>query len=761
MLFLWVSDVFRFLHGGWKEKPAVSLGIFSLVGGKFGQVKADERMSLNSIMNIATSGLYTSQNAIRTVSKNVANVNTPGYVRLDHMQEALVNGTKGAGVDTLTVRRAADRFLQAASLTASSSAGGSKERFQYMDALQADFGDPTSGNSIFAQINDALGSFEKAVLNPGSMTIRKAALSETQNLLTRLSQLGGEVQTARADADRRIGDQVTRVNKILVEIAKINKELQQAGPDGDVSGAKQRQSTLIDELSTFMDIRLSERVDGTTEVRTSDGVMLAGYDHASLSFSPSGLGATTFDRIQIQYGSDTTLRPFEPNLQSGSLRGLLDVRDKDLSEIAQGIGELAGKLTDALNATHNQNATLPPLVKASGIDTGLLASDRLGFTGKTTIAIVDATGKLQRRIDVDFDAGTLSVDGGASTSLGGAPGPTIGSFQSALNTALGTLGTATFTNGKLELVAAPPVPASGPVNGFVFDEPATGGSLRGTKAFAHFFGLNDLVHSSTPSSFATGLNGADAHGFPVGSNLKFSIRGPNGQILLNRDVAVPAGTVTDLMNALNDVTTGLGLYGGFSLDTKGQMKWVPAAGQADMRLDVVGDVGPRGATTLGFAQLFGISATSKESRATSLSINSSIAADPSKLAFAKPNLTGVTVGQTAVGLADSSGAQALFNVSKTKFEFMGPNGTKGGTMTLSDFAFALGADVGTRAAQAEADNTSATAFSTEADARRSNIEGVNLDEELVKLTSYQQAYSAAARMIRAADEMYQALLNAV
>ncbi|MBN8648487.1 MAG: hypothetical protein J0L55_11065, partial [Caulobacterales bacterium] len=47
------------------------------------------------------------------------------------------------------------------------------------------------------------------------------------------------------------------------------------------------------------------------------------------------------------------------------------------------------------------------------------------------------------------------------------------------------------------------------------------------------------------------------------------------------------------------------------------------------------------------------------------------------------------------------------------------------------------------------------------DTRRSNIEGVNLDEELVKLTSYQQAYAASARMIKAADEMYQTLLNAI
>ena len=716
-------------------------------------------MSLNSIMNIATSGLYASQRGIRTVSNNVANVNTVGYVRLDHNQQARVTGNTPAGVEVGTVRRAADRFLQAASLAASSSAGGSNERFQYLDGIQAAFGDPTSDSSIFGQLDRALGSFETAVVNPGSMTTRRNAVSEMQNFLGRLGQLGGDVQLARADADTRIGDQVSRVNTLLVDIAKLNSDVQRGSVTDDVAGAKQRQSTLIDELSTFMDIRISERGDGTTEVRTSSGVMLAGYDHASLSFSPSSLGSATFDRIKVQYGSDPQLREFEPSLQSGSLRGLLDVRDKDLSEIALGIGELAGGLTDTINAAHNQNTSLPPIARTSGVDTGLMSTDVLGFKGKTTIAVVDANGVVKRKIDVDFNNASLSVDGGASTSLGA--GPTIGSFQTALNAALGSLGTASFANGKLALVAAPPTSASAPPNGFAFDEPATGGSERGSKAFAHFFGLNDLVRSGTPPSFATGLTASDAHGFPPGATMRFSVRAAEGAILLNRDIPVPGGNVSDLMTSLNNVGTGLGLYGGFTLDTKGQMSWTPAPGQSNTHLDVVTDVGPRGDTTRGFAQMFGISATARETRATSLSLNSEIVADPRKLAFARPDLSGVSVGQVGVGLGDSRGAQALFDVSRLRHTFSGPTGTTGRAMTLADFASSLGGDIGSRAANAEADKASATAFSTEANARRSNVEGVNLDEELVKLTSYQQAYSAAARMIRAADEMYQALLNAV
>ena len=38
-------------------------------------------MSLNTILSIASSGMSAAQTGINTVSDNIANLNTPGYVR--------------------------------------------------------------------------------------------------------------------------------------------------------------------------------------------------------------------------------------------------------------------------------------------------------------------------------------------------------------------------------------------------------------------------------------------------------------------------------------------------------------------------------------------------------------------------------------------------------------------------------------------------------------------------------------------------------
>ena len=46
------------------------------------------------------------------------------------------------------------------------------------------------------------------------------------------------------------------------------------------------------------------------------------------------------------------------------------------------------------------------------------------------------------------------------------------------------------------------------------------------------------------------------------------------------------------------------------------------------------------------------------------------------------------------------------------------------------------------------------------DRQRSNVSGVNLDEEAARLLQLQQAYQAAAQVVRMSDELFRTLLDA-
>jgi flagellar hook-associated protein 1 FlgK len=53
----------------------------------------------------------------------------------------------------------------------------------------------------------------------------------------------------------------------------------------------------------------------------------------------------------------------------------------------------------------------------------------------------------------------------------------------------------------------------------------------------------------------------------------------------------------------------------------------------------------------------------------------------------------------------------------------------------------------------------AQVVATAADDRRAQIEGVSLDDELMKMTTFQNAYAASARVIQAATEMLDVLMS--
>jgi flagellar hook-associated protein 1 FlgK len=67
--------------------------------------------------------------------------------------------------------------------------------------------------------------------------------------------------------------------------------------------------------------------------------------------------------------------------------------------------------------------------------------------------------------------------------------------------------------------------------------------------------------------------------------------------------------------------------------------------------------------------------------------------------------------------------------------------------------------LGVQASVASRDLAVQKAISTQVDAARESVSGVNLDEEMTNMLSFQHAYSAAARMVTAIDEALDVLIN--
>lgn len=726
-------------------------------------------MSLGSIMNIATSGLQTAQEQLKVVSDNITNVNTPGYIRKVANQQTIVTNGQSMGVTAGNITIAADKYLEQAQFSATSASSAADASYNLLDQIQSQFGDLTDSNGLFNQAASTLSAVATAAESPSSAADRQAVLADMQSFLGEGSRIAGQIQSARKTADGQISGDVQQVNDLLTDIAKLNTQISSGSVTGqDISGVQTQQTTDIQNLSKLIDVSVSTNSNGGTIVRTKSGTTLVQDASAvKLSYVPSGTvtASTSFNPIYITgFGGD--VRDFSDSLGSGEIKGLMDVRDNSSVAINDQLNQYMAQFANQVNAAHNASSAVPAPTSLTGktlantMDeavTGFSSADGTSPT-ETNLVTLDANGNITHKLTLDFSgagdgSGTWSLDGGASTGSFSAS-----TFDSDITSAFGGAATVSYTNGQLSFTAS----GSGGNNGVaVVDPPAGSTTAPATKTgqgFSQFFGLNDLISSTVPTTNQTGLSDTSNAGF-IGGTVGFALKSSTGSSLANVTFTMPtSGTMNDLLTALNDTSTGVGRYGSFMLNPTNGALTFQGFGSPANTLNITSDTTNRlSSSGPSFSQFFSLGGVGS-TVAQNLSVSNAVSTNNNLLSLAQVNLTPAT-GTPSLVTGDGSGGNLLAAVGNKSITFAKAGLNNGGLSTLSNYGADLAGQVGNLSAQAKTAKDASDALLTEATSRRSASEGVNLDEELVNLTTYQQAYSASGRLVQAASDMFTTLLN--
>ena len=711
---------------------------------------------LTGIIQTGLSALQASQLGLRVTSQNIANADTPGFVRTEAVFQPQLLAGRSAGVEVAAIRRVADQYLAAASLNAQSMKGSAGVRAELLDRAQNLLGDPAGDGSVFAAVDRVFSSFTALATDPQSAVRAGQVVTDLTSLFGNLRSTASSLEALRVEADQRITAVADDLNGLLRDIAELNRAVRAARVAGDdASGAENMLSQLIDRASAFIDLRVTELDVGGVEIRTQSGVLLVGDRAAQLRYSASGAPFSAPSSLQILDGSGVA-RAFDGAPVAGEIAGLLQARDRDIPQIAEALGGLASAIADALNAAHNENSSAPALAALTGRATGLLAGDPINFTGKSTIGVIDSNGALLRKIEVDFDANQITVDGAPFTYGPAPPGAaTIGQFVTRLNQALNgaigpsatDVGDAAFgADGVLRLTT------QGTGAGLAIRQDATTPSDRAGRGFSHFFGLNDLVTRPTPVFFQTGVSGT-ASGFS-GGPIVLRVRDNGGQIVTERSIAPVGTSVNDMITAINAIGTGIGPFAQVSSPNADGVVTVSSAN--GFSVEVVADSTNRAG--ISFSALFGIGRAATAGRALELGVHGEIVRSPQKIATARPDLT-AALNTRVIERGDARGAQGLAAAKDMALDFPGAGALPAQNTTLSLIASGLAGEVGRRAAGAEREGIAAESIAMAALERRTAVEGVKLDDELVNMTRFQQSYAAASRLIQAAKDMFDVLLN--
>ncbi|WP_404367652.1 flagellar hook-associated protein FlgK [Sphingomonas sp. MMS24-J45] len=697
-------------------------------------------MSLNEILGSAISGLAASQAGLRSVSNNIANVSTPGYAREKVSLSTGVTAGQVNGVRFAEPSRIADRFLEGTVFRRSGEVGAADVASSYLSRLQALLGAPGAEYGLPSRL-DAIDASAVAMTGAQSSPQTIAAFtSNVQDAISSMNQLGSDVASLRSDVQSEITDSVDRINGLLVRINDLNGTVSRLDGTGQSSaGVADQRMSAIEELSGLIKVTVRNQTDGRLTIDTASGIPLLDNRLRQLSLPLSAGGAQTdYPVITLRFADTSsgagaaTGDKIDSAAVSGKLGGLIDLRDRALPVFTEKLGVLFSGLAQTLNKVSNDGTTVPAPNQLTGRASALTAADRLGFTGSAVFAVTKPSGELVSSTTVDFSA------------LGA--GATVNDAVTAINAGLGGTATASFTNGVLS------IKASGSTNGVVIAQSPTAPSNRGGVGFSQYFGMNDMVRSASSALVPSGFTPSDPHGFAVGQSTSLTLRDASGKALTTYTMTGSVGsTFGDLVTELN--AGAIGAYGTFAMDDKGRIQFSPQSNLIGAALSVAGDSTDRLGTGQSFASI--VQLTGAQSGLTAAAVRPDILASPGKLGLARFQV-GTAVGAKALGAGDNRGATAFVDQLAATVDL----GKDGITTTAARAADLLG-NAGTAASQASSTLADATARRDDAINRRDSFSGVNIDEELANMVVLQNSYSASARLITTASQMYDTLLSMI
>ena len=165
-------------------------------------------MSFSQALATAVSGLRASQAGLSIVAGNVANAETPGYVRKTATQVETAAGDLGVSVRIDAINRVLDQYVQRQLRVETSGASYAGLRAQFYDQLQNVYGMPGSTSALETVFNSftialqALSTSPDSVVRPQRRAVGAAqVLAQQLNGMTRRSP--GAAQQRRARTGRR------------------------------------------------------------------------------------------------------------------------------------------------------------------------------------------------------------------------------------------------------------------------------------------------------------------------------------------------------------------------------------------------------------------------------------------------------------------------------------------------------------------------------------------------------------------------------
>ncbi|QUH28987.1 flagellar hook-associated protein FlgK [Vallitalea guaymasensis] len=298
--------------------------------------RGDNVSSISSLSR-AISGLQASQYGLQATAHNMANVNTPGYVRQQVLMKdstyikigsnGYSNLMVGMGTDVQALRQVRDMFLDGAFRNEVSRYGYYNSGADALDEIQTILGE-TEGESMEKILEKFWKSLNELSKHPDGKEARGTFVQSAVLFVNKANLIMEQLDEYQMNLNKQVTDKVDEINRLGEEISMLNDKIVKYEINGDnANDYRDARNNALDKLANIIDITYKEDKLGNVIVKAEgfDFVSVGNVNKIELEQavpnSPlvSPIWKATGKRV---FNLDTEISPEKEN-DRGSLKGIL------------------------------------------------------------------------------------------------------------------------------------------------------------------------------------------------------------------------------------------------------------------------------------------------------------------------------------------------------------------------------------------------------------------------------------------------------
>ncbi len=312
---------------------------------------------LFSAINAARTSLEVNQKSIEIVGNNISNVNTEGYSRQTaelSTYPSLNFGDffVGQGVKISDVQRAHDVFVTEQLTRKIVDLGFHKGQTNSLSEIEGVFS--ITENNLATKIDQFFDAWQELSTNPSDLVLRDTVLQQGKVLSTTFNNMVEKLQTIQSNINDAIISGVEDINSKLEQIAELNSNIYQIEARGqNANTARDQREAIAQELAEAIGAESYENQNTTLSVQLPGGLpLVTGFDAMTIETETTGLD------LKLVLDTGSIHRDIDIKQLGGKIAGQLDIRDRFIPSLLDGLDRLAYELSSQVNYQHAQGIGL-------------------------------------------------------------------------------------------------------------------------------------------------------------------------------------------------------------------------------------------------------------------------------------------------------------------------------------------------------------------------------------------------------------------